>query len=72
MRAVAAALLVTTLLVLHQDAWFWHDVRPLVLGALPIGLFYHAAYTVATSVVLVALERLLWPSHLDAEERSGQ
>ena len=54
MKTAAAALLVTTLYVLHQDVWFWRDARPLVLGALPIGLFYHAAYTVATSCVLVA------------------
>ena len=52
------------------------DVREMagsfVLGALPIGLFYHAAYTVATSLVLVALVRLLWPSHLDTERRADE
>ncbi len=72
MRAIAAALLVTALYALHQDVWFWREARPLVLGALPIGLFYHAAYTVTTSLVLIALVRLLWPSHLDAEWRSGE
>ena len=40
--------------MLHQDFWFWRQARPLVFGVLPIGLFYHAAYTVATSLVLVA------------------
>ena len=72
MKTVAAALLVATLYVLHQDVWFWRDARPFVLGALPIGLFYHAAYTVATSLILVALVRLLWPSHLDAERRTDE
>ena len=35
------------LYVLHQDFWFWREARPLVFGFLPIGLFYHAAFTVA-------------------------
>ena len=72
MPAATAALLVTALYVLHQDIWLWRDARPFVLGVLPIGLFYHAAYTVATSLVLVALVRLLWPLHLDAERRTDE
>jgi hypothetical protein len=72
MRKLAAALLVTMLYILHQDVWFWRDARPLVFGALPIGFFYHAAFTVATSLVLVALVRLVWPSHLDPERRGDQ
>ena len=60
------ALLVTALLyVLHQDVWFWREARPLVFGFLPIGLFYHAAYTVAVSIVLMGLVRSHWPDHLD-------
>ncbi len=37
---------VAVLYVLHQDTWFWDTARPLVFGFLPIGLFYHAAYSV--------------------------
>ena len=66
------ALLVAALYVLHQDVWFWRAARPLVFGFLPIGLFYHAAYTVATSIVLWLLIRLIWPAHLDSERRSGE
>ena len=40
------------LYVLHQDFWFWREARPLVFGFLPIGLFYHAAFTVASAGVL--------------------
>jgi len=47
--------------LLHQDFWFWRSAQPLVFGLLPIGLFYHAAYTVASSLVLWALLRSLWP-----------
>ncbi len=43
MRLAVAA--VVLLYVLHQDFWFWREARPLVFGFLPIGLFYHAAFT---------------------------
>ncbi len=53
------------LYVLHQDAWFWRSAQPLVFGFLPIGLFYHAAYTVVISIVLAWLVRAYWPAHLE-------
>jgi hypothetical protein len=60
------ALLATVLLyALHQDFWFWREARPLVFGFLPIGLFYHAAYTVAASGLLWMLVRSHWPAHLE-------
>ena len=64
MRSIAVAA-VALLYVLHQDVWFWREARPLVFGFLPIGLFYHAAFTVATSAVLWLLVKLAWPSHLE-------
>jgi hypothetical protein len=67
---MVAALLAAALYALHQDFWFWRDARPLVFGFLPIGLFYHAAYTVATSALMVVLVRAYWPSHL--EDRSSE
>jgi len=51
--------------LLHQDFWFWRSARPLVFGFLPIGLSYHAAYTLASSVLLWAIVRRYWPSHLE-------
>ncbi len=64
MRRVAVAAVVL-LYVLHQDVWFWRDARPLVFGFLPIGLFYHAAFTVLCSGVLWLLVRVAWPAHLE-------
>jgi hypothetical protein len=55
-----ASLLVSAMYALHQDVWFWRDARPLVFGFLPIGLAYHAAYTVAVSVMLAWLVRRHW------------
>jgi hypothetical protein len=63
-------LAIVTLLVyaLHQDFWFWRTARPLVFGFLPVGLFYHAAYTVAASVLLWILVRRHWPSRLETAD----
>ena len=53
--------------VLHQDFWFWRTARPFVFGFIPIGLSYHAAFTLVTSLVLWMLVREAWPAHLEAE-----
>ncbi len=67
------ALAVAALYVLHQDVWFWDTARPLVFGFLPIGLFYHAAYSVAVAGLMVLLIRFAWPAELEreAEGRGG-
>ena len=65
MKHLVGTALIVALYALHQDLWFWRTARPLVFGFLPIGLAYHAAFTVVTSLALVLLVRLLWPSHLD-------
>ena len=66
---MSAAFIVAALYALHQDVWFWREARPLVFGFLPIGLFYHAAYTVAVSVALSWIVRRYWPAHLDTAAR---
>ena len=70
-KAVPIALIVL-LYILHQDVWFWRQARPLVFGVLPIGLFYHAAFTVVTSLVLMVLVKQLWPADLDSEGPRGE
>ena len=60
------AFIVAALYALHQDVWFWRAARPLVFGFLPIGLVYHAAYTIVVSALLAWLVRVHWPGHLDA------
>jgi hypothetical protein len=64
MRSIAVAAVVL-LYILHQDFWFWREARPLVFGFLPIGLFYHAAFTLASSAVLWLLVTFNWPEHLE-------
>jgi hypothetical protein len=66
MRPARPVLLIAALYVLHQDIWFWREARPLVFGFLPIGLFYHAAFTVGCALVLWLLVSVAWPEHLEA------
>jgi hypothetical protein len=60
----------TALYFLHQDFWFWRTASPLVFGFLPIGLFYHACYTVAVSLLMWLLVKYAWPAHLEANLES--
>jgi hypothetical protein len=62
---VATAFFLLVFFGLHQDLWFWRDARPLVFGILPVGLAYHAAYTLAVSLVMAVLVRRAWPEHLE-------
>ena len=65
MRYVGLASVTALVYVLHQDFWFWRSMRPLVFGFLPIGLAYHAAYTIGISLLMLYLVRRHWPSHLE-------
>ena len=67
MKRALLVLAVAVLYVLHQDVWFWRTARPLVFGFVPIGLAYHAAFSVAAALVLWLLVTYAWPSHLDDE-----
>jgi hypothetical protein len=67
LQAALAALVTGLVYALHQDFWFWRTARPLVFGFLPIGLFYHAAYTAAISLFMWFMVRRHWPTHLEEE-----
>ena len=69
MRPITAALLVIILYVLHQDFWFWRSARPLVFGFLPIGLWYHAAYSLLASALMWLLVKFAWPKSLEDVEK---
>ncbi len=67
MKRTLAFIAVLVLYVLHQDIWFWRRARPFVFGFIPIGLFYHACFAVAASLVLWMLVKYAWPAHLEDE-----
>ena len=49
---------------LHQDFWWWDD-RTLVRGFMPIGLFYHALFSLAAAGTWAVVVRFAWPGHLE-------
>jgi hypothetical protein len=65
------ALTVVALYGLHQDVWFWNSAEPLVLGFLPIGLFYHLLYTVVVAGLMALLVRYAWPNRLEREAETA-
>ncbi|HET6861819.1 MAG TPA: DUF3311 domain-containing protein [Pyrinomonadaceae bacterium] len=66
MKRTLLVVAVVALYLLHQDVWFWRNGR-LVFGFIPIGLFYHACYSVAASLVMWLLVTYAWPAHLEQE-----
>ncbi len=45
---VVIGVVLLVLIVLHQDFWNWDDAT-LVFGFMPIGLFYHAVYSLVAA-----------------------
>lgn len=65
MKRFLLVLLVIAVYVLHQDVWNWRAAHPLVFGFLPIGIAYHACYTIAVAGLMWLLVRFAWPAHLE-------
>jgi len=68
-KAFVVTLLIVGVYLLHQDFWNWKGIEPLIFGFLPIGLAYHAAYSVVAAVLMAILVKLVWPKHLENIER---
>lgn len=67
MKRTLLVLATLALYALHQDVWFWRSARPLVFGFLPVGLFYHACFSVVVVLLLSLLVAQAWPEHLERE-----
>ena len=71
-KNILLTLLVLVVYALHQDFWNWKNVEPLVLGFLPVGLAYHAGYSVLAAITMALLVKFAWPKHLEnIEPESG-
>ncbi len=57
-------LLVIAVYLVHQDFWNWKN-STLVFGFLPMGLAYHAAYSILASITMAVLVKFAWPAHLE-------
>ena len=55
---------IVALYILHQDFWLWED-KTLVLGVLPIGLAYHAGFSLAAAALMALLVKYAWPAQLE-------
>lgn len=72
MKRTLLVIMFGALYVLHQDFWFWRTATPLVFGFIPLGLFYHACYTLATAFALLLLVKHAWPSELEEARGDGE
>jgi uncharacterized membrane protein len=68
---VVLGLLVLGVFLLHQDFWNWRK-SDLVFGCLPIGLAYHAGYSILSAVLMWMLVKFAWPKELDAMESGSE
>tara|TARA_R110000850_G_scaffold64695_14_gene145083 strand:+ start:2559 stop:2780 length:222 start_codon:yes stop_codon:yes gene_type:complete len=50
--------------ILHQDFWNWDD-SSLVLGFMPVGLAYHASYSVIAAILWALVIKFAWPTRLE-------
>ena len=68
MKKILASLAIGALLLLHQDWWNWTTAAPLAFGFLPVGLWYHALFTLAAALLMAGLVRWCWPVDLEQNE----
>jgi hypothetical protein len=72
-KAIVVTLLILGAYLLHQDFWNWKRAEPLIFGFLPIGLAYHAAYSVLAALLMATLVKVAWPKHLEnIEAKPGE
>ncbi len=73
LKPALLTLLVIVVYALHQDFWNWKKYEPLVLGFLPVGLAYQAAYSLLAAATMFVLVKFAWPAHLeDTRPQTGQ
>ena len=68
MKPILASLAIGALLLLHHDWWNWSTAHPLAFDFLPVGLWYHALFTIAAALLMAGLVRWCWPSGLERDQ----
>ena len=58
-------LLFFVLFFMHQDFWWWDD-ETLVFGFLPVGLAFHALFSIACALLGWAAIKFAWPKKLES------
>ena len=67
MKKLSLFLLIAAVYILHQDFWNWKS-KEVVFGFVPIGLAYHAAYSILAAAMMAILVKAAWPKHLENVE----
>jgi len=62
--AIVSILAFVGLFILHHDFWNWGNTT-LVFGFIPIGLAYHAGYSVAVGLFWYLVCRFAWPHAIE-------
>lgn len=70
MRKVVWPLL-TLLVILHHDFWFWDDPT-LVAGWFPIGLLYHVGLSLVAAGFWLFVVKCAWPTELSGSSSTGE
>ena len=65
MKRKAVYLVIIVLALLHQDFWLWDDAS-LLFGFLPVGLAYHAVYSILAGLVWLLALTYAWPAAVEA------
>ena len=64
-------LLFVVMFLAHQDFWWWED-SSLVFGFLPIGLAYHALFSIGCALLGWLAIRMAWPNELENFADEGE
>jgi Protein of unknown function (DUF3311) len=68
-KRILLVLGISAVYLVHQDFWNWTRVEPLLFGFLPIGLWYHAAYSLLASALMWLVVKFAWPRSLEDIEK---
>lgn len=52
------------LFILHQDFWNWGNTS-LVLGFMPVGLAYHAGFSLVAALFWYLVSKFAWPHSIE-------
>ena len=62
--SIVIIIIFLVLAVLHQDFWNW-DKSTLVFGFMPVGLAYHAGYSVVAAIFWALVVKFAWPTKME-------
>ncbi len=65
MKKFLLFVMIAVVYVLHQDYWNWKN-GDVVLGFLPVGLAYHAGYSILAAIMMAVLVKFAWPKDLES------